>query len=87
MKFGLWIGNREILIWILTSIAIILIGFYMYQIEILRMSSSICIRLFNKEVVDYIYNMLAKILREAKVSYINDMNRSITECYSVALPG
>lgn len=40
-----------------------------------------------KEVVDYIYNMLAKILREAKVSYIKwDMNRSITECYSVALP-
>lgn len=40
-----------------------------------------------KEVVDYIYNLLAKILREAKISYIKwDMNRSITECYSVAYP-
>ncbi len=39
------------------------------------------------EVVDAIYGMMAKILREAKVSYIKwDMNRSITECYSQALP-
>ncbi len=39
------------------------------------------------EVVDCIYEMMAKILREAKVSYIKwDMNRSITECYSAALP-
>lgn len=39
------------------------------------------------EVVDCIYNMLAKILSEAKVSYIKwDMNRYITECYSVKLP-
>lgn len=39
-----------------------------------------------KEVVEYIYEMMAKILSEAKVSYIKwDMNRSITECYSVAL--
>ncbi len=35
------------------------------------------------EVVDAIYEMMAKILREAKVSYIKwDMNRSITECFS-----
>ena len=39
------------------------------------------------EVVDCIYQMMAKILSEAKVSYIKwDMNRSITECYSLALP-
>ncbi len=39
------------------------------------------------EVTDCIYDMMAKILREAKVSYIKwDMNRSITECYSRALP-
>ncbi|MCI9646268.1 MAG: alpha-galactosidase [Lachnospiraceae bacterium] len=39
------------------------------------------------EVVDTIYGMMAAILREAKVSYIKwDMNRSITECYSKALP-
>lgn len=38
-----------------------------------------------KEVVDCIFEMMAKILREAKVSYIKwDMNRSITECFSQA---
>lgn len=38
-----------------------------------------------KEVVDYIFEMVAKILRESKISYIKwDMNRNITECYSVA---
>ena len=37
------------------------------------------------EVVDHIYGMISKILREAKISYIKwDMNRSITECYSAA---
>ena len=37
------------------------------------------------EVVDCIFGMMAKILREAKVSYIKwDMNRSITECFSQA---
>ena len=40
-----------------------------------------------REVVDYIYDMVEKILSESKVSYIKwDMNRSITECYSAALP-
>lgn len=40
-----------------------------------------------KEVVDYIYEMMAKLLREARISYIKwDMNRYITECYSAALP-
>lgn len=40
-----------------------------------------------KEIVDHIYEMMAKLLREAKISYIKwDMNRSITECYSRALP-
>ncbi|WP_033126433.1 MULTISPECIES: alpha-galactosidase [Eubacteriales] len=40
-----------------------------------------------KEVVDCIYGMMEKILSEAKISYIKwDMNRSITECYSPALP-
>ena len=39
------------------------------------------------EVVDHIYGMMAKILSEAKVSYIKwDMNRSITEAFSAALP-
>lgn len=40
-----------------------------------------------KEVVDCIHEMMAKILRESKISYIKwDMNRPITECYSAALP-
>lgn len=39
------------------------------------------------EVVDAIYQMMAKILREAKVSYVKwDMNRSMTEVYSKAYP-
>lgn len=38
------------------------------------------------EVVDHIYEMISAILSESKVSYIKwDMNRSITECYSLAL--
>ena len=40
-----------------------------------------------KEVVDHIYGMMAEILGSAKVSYVKwDMNRSITECWSAALP-
>lgn len=40
-----------------------------------------------QEVVDAIYDMMAKILREAKVSYIKwDMNRCITEAFSAKLP-
>ena len=41
----------------------------------------------NPEVVDYIYEMVDKILRESSISYIKwDMNRCITECYSAFLP-
>lgn len=37
------------------------------------------------EVVDYIYGMISKLLKEAHISYIKwDMNRYITECYSEA---
>lgn len=40
-----------------------------------------------KEVVDHIYQMMEKLLSESKISYIKwDMNRSITECWSGALP-
>lgn len=39
-----------------------------------------------KEVVDHIYEMMAKILREAPISYIKwDMNRNITEGFSNGL--
>ncbi|GMQ55998.1 alpha-galactosidase [Vallitalea sediminicola] len=40
-----------------------------------------------EEVVEYIYNMIAKILEKAPISYIKwDMNRSISEPYSDNLP-
>lgn len=40
-----------------------------------------------KEVVNHIYSMMAEILGNADISYVKwDMNRSITECYSAALP-
>lgn len=36
------------------------------------------------EVVDYIYNMLYKVISTANIAYIKwDMNRSISECYSI----
>lgn len=40
-----------------------------------------------REVIDYIHEALAKIIREAKISYIKwDSNRYITECYSNGTP-
>jgi alpha-galactosidase len=37
-----------------------------------------------KEVVDYIYGLMEKVLSEAKISYVKwDMNRYLTECYSL----
>ncbi len=39
------------------------------------------------EVVEHVYTKMANLLSQAKISYIKwDMNRSITEAYSVALP-
>lgn len=36
-----------------------------------------------KEVVDYIYEMISKVIRESRISYIKwDMNRYMTEPYS-----
>ncbi len=41
----------------------------------------------NKEVVDYIYNQMAGILSKANISYVKwDMNRNITEAFSLTLP-
>ena len=87
MKFGLWFEPemvnrdsdlyREHPDWILqTPERHACHGRFQYVLDFSR-----------KEVVDRIYDMMAKILSEAKVSYIKwDMNRSITECYSAALP-
>lgn len=39
-----------------------------------------------KEVVDYIFSMMDDVLSNAKVSYVKwDMNRYITECYSLGV--
>ena len=41
-----------------------------------------------KEVVDYIYGLMEKVLNEAKISYVKwDMNRYITECFSAVKDG
>ncbi len=47
-----------------------------------------CILDFSRpEVVDHIHDMMYKILKESKISYIKwDMNRSMSECWSAALP-
>ncbi|EHI99663.1 Alpha-galactosidase [Clostridium sp. DL-VIII] len=38
-----------------------------------------------EEVIDYIYEAMSKVFREASISYVKwDMNRYITECYSIA---
>lgn len=41
----------------------------------------------NTDVVDYIYKLMADILSKAKISYVKwDMNRNITEAFSLKLP-
>lgn len=41
----------------------------------------------NPKVVDYIYDMMYKILSTSNISYVKwDMNRYISECYSLNLP-
>jgi alpha-galactosidase len=39
------------------------------------------------EIVDYLFNLISGVLRSAPISYVKwDMNRNITEPYSLALP-
>ena len=87
MKFGLWIEpemvNKDSDLyrkhpdWMLqTPGRRVSHGRYQYVLDFSR-----------KEIVDYIYGMIAKLLSESNISYIKwDMNRSITECYSIAYP-
>ncbi len=87
MKFGLWFEPemtnydsdlfREHPDWILqTPDRNVSHGRYQYVLDFSR-----------KEVVDCVYKMMYNILSEAKISYVKwDMNRSITECYSAAMP-
>lgn len=87
MKFGLWIEpemvNRD-------SNLFRLHPEWAFQVKDRRMThgrNQFVLDYGRKEVVDYIYDVLAKILREAKISYIKwDMNRYITEAFSAVLP-
>lgn len=46
-----------------------------------------CLDLTNKDVVDYLYNAISKILRESDISYIKwDKNRNATDIMSKSLP-
>ena len=87
MKFGLWFEpemvNKDSELfrnhpdWILqTPGRAVSHGRFQYVLDFSR-----------REVVDAIHEMMVKILRETKISYIKwDMNRSITECFSEAFP-
>lgn len=87
MKFGLWFEPemvnknsdlyREHPDWILhTPGRTVSTGRNQYILDFSR-----------KEVVDYMYDMMYKTLSEAPISYVKwDMNRNMSECYSVALP-
>lgn len=87
MKFGLWIEpemvNKDSILYTQHPDWII-------QVPGRRVShgrNQYVLDFSRKEVVNYIYEMISKILREAPISYIKwDMNRNITEPYSVALP-
>lgn len=87
MKFGLWIEPEMV-----NKDSDLYRSHPEYMIETPDRSSSpgrnqFVLDFSRKEVVDTIYDMLEKVLTDAKVSYIKwDMNRSITECYSPALP-
>mgnify|MGYP000040238962 CR=1 FL=1 len=87
MKFGLWIEpemvNKDSDLyrkhpdWMLqTPGRRVSHGRYQYVLDFSR-----------KEIVDYIYGMIAKLLSESNISYIKwDMNRNISDANSAALP-
>ena len=57
-------------------------------IEPARSRQQLVLDFTRKEIVDYIFGVIAKILKENDISYIKwDMNRNITEVYSKSLPG
>ena len=85
LKFGLWIEPEMV-----NPDSDLFRAHPDWCLHIPGRSSSLCrgqlvLDFSRPEVVDYICEMISKILREAKISYIKwDMNRSITECYSSA---
>ena len=57
-------------------------------IEPARSRQQLVLDFTRKEIVDYIFGVIAKILKENDISYKKwDMNRNITEVYSKSLPG
>ena len=51
-----------------------------------RWRNQLCLDLTQKQVVDYVFNAVAKILKDNDISYVKwDFNRSITEFYSSGL--
>lgn len=56
-------------------------------VEPVRGRQQLVLDFTREEVVDQIFGIVGKVLKENDISYVKwDMNRSITECYSSALP-
>ena len=56
-------------------------------IEPCRSRQQLVLDFTRKDVVDYIFGVVSKVLKENEISYVKwDMNRNITECYSQSLP-
>lgn len=56
-------------------------------VEPCRSRNQLVLDFSRKEVVDYVYNAIAKVLKENEISYVKwDKNRDITENYSASLP-
>ena len=55
--------------------------------ELCRSRQQLVLDFTRKEVVDYVFGVVSKILKENDISYVKwDMNRNITENYSASLP-
>lgn len=60
---------------------------YKEGVEPCRSRQQLTLDFTRKEVVDYIFGVVSKVLKENDISYVKwDMNRSITEVYSAKLP-
>ena len=56
-------------------------------VEPMRSRQQLVLDFTRKEVVDYIFGAVSKVIRENGISYIKwDMNRYMSECYSASLP-
>ena len=56
-------------------------------VEPMRVRQQLVLDFTRKEVVNYIYDAVSKVLASNEISYVKwDMNRTISECYSQSLP-